>query len=253
VSEASRIQSYLRATAHGSMEPVAVPPFTAFFHANDPLRYFNYAIPDEPVGRDLSEPLGALRETFRARDRLPRFEYVAEFAPDLAAALDAAGFDVELDAPLMTCPAERIAEPPSVPGLEIVPAADDPRTYITVQRRGFGGDEQPEATDQQVEDWLSGRREGGTSLLGILDGRPVGVAAATPPLDGLSEVAGIAVLAEARRLGIGAAMTAAAARGAADHGATLLFLSPATDGSRSVYERVGFAPALRTLYYADPE
>ena len=95
--------------------------------------------------------------------------------------------------------------------------------------------------------------KGGTSLLGILDGRPVGVAAATPPLDGLSEVAGIAVLADARRLGIGAALTAAAARGAAANGATLLFLSPASDGSRSVYERVGFAPALRTLYYADPE
>jgi ribosomal protein S18 acetylase RimI-like enzyme len=253
VGEASRIQSYLRETARGSLEPVAVPPFTAFFHPNDPLRYFNYAIPDEPVGGDLVAPLAALRVAFLDRDRLPRLEYVAEFAPGLAAALDEVGFEVELDTPLMTCPAERIAEPPAVAGLEIVQAVDDPRTYLTVQRRGFGGDDKPEATDQQVEDWISRRRDGGTSLLGILDGRPVGVSAATPPVDGLSEVTSIAVLAAARRLGVGAAMTAAASRGAAGHGATLLFLSPATDGSRSVYERVGFVPALTTLYYADPE
>jgi GNAT superfamily N-acetyltransferase len=253
VGEARRIQSYLRETARGSLEPVAVPPFTAFFHPNDPLRYFNYAIPDEPVTGEAAAPLAALREAFRARARLPRFEYVAEFAPGLAASLGAAGFEVELHAPLMTCPAGRIAEPPTVAGLAIVPVADDPRTYLTVQRRGFGGDDQPEATDQQVEDWVSRRLESGTALLGLLDGRPVAVAAATPPLDGLSEVAGIAVLAAARRLGVGSAMTAAAARGAAGHGATLLFLSPATDGSRSVYERVGFAPALTTLYYADPE
>ena len=79
------------------------------------------------------------------------------------------------------------------------------------------------------------------------------VAAATAPQDGLSEVAGIGVLAQARNRGIGGVMTAAAARDAAAKGAELVFLSPGSEGARSVYERVGFRPAETSLYYADPE
>ena len=67
MSEAERIQDYLRETARGAYEAVPVPPFIAFFHPHDPLRFFNYAIPDEPVSGDLSEPLARLRASFRER------------------------------------------------------------------------------------------------------------------------------------------------------------------------------------------
>ena len=191
-----------------------MPPPTAFFHRNDPLRYFNYAIRTSPseatsAGRSLFSD-----SAFRSRDRLPRFEYVAQFAPDLAEALDHGRFEVELHAPLMTCPAERMAALPAVPGLEIVPATDDPRTYLTVQRRGFGGDDQPEATDQQVEDWVAGRREDGT-VVGILDGRPVAVAAASPSRRALRGSRGRRARGRSPPR-IAGAMTAAAARGAAE-------------------------------------
>ena len=85
MTRADRIQSYLRTTAHGFWEAVPIPPFTAFFNPRDRLRYLNYAIPDEPAEGDLSAPLKVLREAFRSRDRLPRFEYVESFAPGLAA------------------------------------------------------------------------------------------------------------------------------------------------------------------------
>src|SRR5262249_44536596 len=74
-----------------------------------------------------------------------------------------------------------------------------------------------------------------------------------PPLDGLSEVAGIGVLERARRRGIGGAMTAAAARDAAARGAELVFLAPGSGDAQSVYERGGFGPAESSLCYADPE
>ncbi len=253
MTRADRIQSYLRATAHGLWDAVPVPPFTAFFNLRDPLRYFNYAIPDEPAEGDLSAPLGALREAFRSRGRLPRFEYVEGFAPGLAGSLEEAGFDVELRAPLMICPAGEIAEPPAVPGLAVVPATSDPRATITVGSRAFGAGDELEASDDDVTEWLSRSAIRGPSLLGLLDGEPVAIASATPPLDGLSEVAGVGVLAHARSRGIGAAMTAAAARAAAGRGAELLFLSPGSEGAQSVYTRVGFRPAETTLYYADPE
>jgi ribosomal protein S18 acetylase RimI-like enzyme len=249
---AERIQAYLRTTARGFYDAVPVPPFTAFFSPTDPLRYLNYAVPDEPAGGDLREPLERLRAEFRGRDRLPRFEYVAGFAPALAASLEAAGFEVELNAPLMTSPAGELVDPPAVPGLVLVPAADDPRAAITVGNRAFGSPDAPEATEAEVDGWL-GRRSAalGVSLLGLLDGEPVAIASATPPLDGLSEVTGIGVLEHARTRGIGAAMTAAAARGAAALGAELLFLSPGSDGAQSVYTRIGFRPAERSLYYID--
>ena len=127
----------MRTTARGFYEAVPAPPFTCFFHARDPLRYFNYAIPDEPCGGDLGEALDRLRATFRGRDRVPRFEYVEGFAPDLGAALEDAGFEVELRAPLMTVPTADVADPSTIEGLEIVSASHDVRAYLTVGRRAF--------------------------------------------------------------------------------------------------------------------
>jgi ribosomal protein S18 acetylase RimI-like enzyme len=256
VSEAERIQTYLREIARGFYDVVPVPPFTAFFNARDPLRFFNYAIPDEPVGGDLRGPLERLREAFRRHERLPRFEYVEGFAPLLATALEQAGFELELRAPLMTCPAAAIVEPAAVPGLAVVPAADDVRAFLTVGRRAFGSGDEPEAAEEEVEAWRARRADTGTSplgLLGLLGGEPIAVASATPPQDGLSEVAGIGVLEHARTQGIGSVMTAAAARHARANGAEVVFLAPGSDDARSVYERVGFRPAETMLNYADPE
>jgi ribosomal protein S18 acetylase RimI-like enzyme len=250
VSEAARIQAYTRETARGFYETVQVPPFTCFFNPRDPLRYLNYAIPDDPVGGDLGEPLERLRAVFRERERLPRFEYVEGFAPDLAHALERAGFELELRAPLMTCAARELAPPPEIAGLRIVPASHDWRTYLTVGRRAFG--DGPEVSEDDVEE-RAARNDGGSALLGLLDGEPVAVGAATPPLDGLSEVAGIGVLEQARRRGIGGAMTVAAGRDAAARDAELLFLAPGSEEAQSVYQRVGFRPGAETaLYYADP-
>ena len=249
--QAERIQAYLRETASGFYESVPLPPFTCFFHPRDPLRFLNYAIPDEPAGGDLRGPLERLRAAFRERERLPRFEYVEGFAPALAASLEQAGFELELRAPLMTCPAAEIAEPPRIDGLEIVPAAQDWRAYLTVGRRAFGSGDEPEAPDEEVEERRE-RGDGDSAVLGLLDGEPVAVAAATPPLDGLSEVAGVGVLSHARKRGIGGAVTVAAARDAAAKGAQLVFLGPGSDAAQSVYERVGFRPGAETfLFYAD--
>src|SRR5262245_41316386 len=124
MQNAERIQAYLRETARGYYDTVSVPPFTAFFHPGDPLRYFNYAIPDESVAGDLTDDLDRLRAAFNERGRLPRFEYVEGFAPGLAAALEAAGFELELRAPLMTRIAGAAAT--ELEGLRIVAGTDDP-------------------------------------------------------------------------------------------------------------------------------
>jgi len=244
----------MRETARGFYEAVRVAPFTCFFHPSDELRYFNYAIPDEPAARDLGEALDRLRAAFRERNRLPRFEYVEGFAPELGAALEHARFALELRAPLMTVATDEVADPSLPPGFEIVAASTDVRAYLTVGRRAFGTGDEPEASDEEVAARRArrARRHVGTALLGLLDGEPVAVSAATPPRDGLTEVAGVGVVEHARGRGLGGAMTAAAARDAANRGAELAFLAPGSDTAQSVYTRVGFRPAEVALYYADP-
>ncbi len=61
------------------------------------------------------------------------------------------------------------------------------------------------------------------------------------PVGGVSELTGIGVLPDARRRGIGAALTALLAADARESGATLLVLSAADDAVARLYERVGFA------------
>ena len=115
----ARLQAYLRHSARRQYETVPVPPFALFFHPTDALTYFNYAIPDGPPFDDLAASLAALRREFAARGRLPRFEFVEEYVPQLAPALRAAGFAEEARQALMVCTAATYSPAPDVPGLAI--------------------------------------------------------------------------------------------------------------------------------------
>jgi GNAT superfamily N-acetyltransferase len=75
-------------------------------------------------------------------------------------------------------------------------------------------------------------------LVARVDGAPVGCARVHAD-DGTARVSGVSVLPAYRRRGIGAALSAAAGRVGAAH-ADLVWLH-ATDRSRSIYERLGFA------------
>ncbi len=82
-----RLQRYLRATAARGRESVSAGTFTALINPRDPLRYLNYAIPDEGAEPSAVD-VAALVEAFEARERLPRLEYVESEAPALAEALE---------------------------------------------------------------------------------------------------------------------------------------------------------------------
>ena len=82
-----RLHSFLRTSVATGRTVVAVPPFTAYLDPEDPLRFLNYAIPDddvEPTPADVER----LRAVFREHDRLPRLEWIEEIAPRLAPELE---------------------------------------------------------------------------------------------------------------------------------------------------------------------
>jgi ribosomal protein S18 acetylase RimI-like enzyme len=259
-----RLEDHMRRSAGSGRDMVEIPPFVIFLDPQDPLRFFNYAHPLQPVEGDpellkdrLSEPLAALRALFVARQRTPRFEYVEEFSPDLAVALAAAGFVLEGRYPLLVCDPHSFRAAPGVRGLAIRQlAADTPkadlRDFVAVERQGFGYQMAEEITEEDCEDLRDALRRGGLAFLARLDGRPAGVASCTAPLDGLTELTGIATLPEFRRTGIATAVTAAAAQAAFESDVEAAFLTAGDDQAGRVYQRVGFLPHATALAYWDP-
>src|SRR5512140_2273780 len=200
-----RIQAQMRAVAHRQYESVFVPPFTLFFHATDPLPFFNYAIPDAstaPFG-DLAAPLARLRAEFAARRRVSRFEFVEACAPALAAALEAHGFTLENRAQLMVCPRGSERAVPAVARLEIAALdAGSPlgefASFLDVQRLAFGLPS-PEPANPEEARSLRDSLGGGFALAGRLGGRLVATAMIQPGADGLAELVGVATLEECLR------------------------------------------------------
>lgn len=249
----------MRAVALRQYEAVFVPPFTLFFHATDPLPFFNYAIPDasaEPPG-DLAAPLARLRAEFETRRRVPRFEFVESCAPALSAALEAHGFILENRAQLMVCPRGSERAPPAVAGLEIAAldagtALEEFAVFLDVQRSAFGLPSQKPATREEARSLWDSVGDG-FALLGRIGGRPVATAMIQPGSDGLTELVGVSTLDEFRRRGIGGALSFEAVRRAFGSGISLVFLSAADARAGRVYEAAGFAAAGHSLFYRAPE
>ena len=254
-----RLQAQMRAVAHRQYEAVLVPPFTLFFHATDPLTFFNYAIPEAsacPFG-DLTASLARLRAEFAARHRVARFEFVEACAPDLATALEAHGFILENRAQIMVCARGSERAAPDVAGLEI--GTLDGRAplpqfalFLDVQRRAFGLPSPNPATLEEARS-LSDSLGDGFAFVGRIGGRPVATAMIQPGGDGLAELVGVATIAEFRRRGIGGALSSEAVRKAFGRGDTLVFLSAADARAGRVYEAAGFSAAGHSLFYRSPE
>jgi ribosomal protein S18 acetylase RimI-like enzyme len=257
-----RLEGYMRRAAAVGRETVEVPPFVAFFDREDPLRFFNYAHPLEPIAgdsrllhQDLAEPLATLRALFVSHRRMPRFEYVEEYAPDLAAALLVAGFEEEGRYPLQVCDRGSYRAAPAVHGLEIQQlSAESPigdlRDFIVVERRGFDHKIADEITEADCEDLRESMRSGGLAFLARLDGQEAGIASCTVLLDGLTELAGIATLPAYRGRGIATAVTAAAVQAAFGCGVEAAFLTAGNAQAGRVYERAGFHPCATALAYS---
>jgi ribosomal protein S18 acetylase RimI-like enzyme len=248
-----RVQAYLRHVAQRQYEAVSVPPFSVFFHPTDALEYFNYAIPDEPAGGDLTAALAELSRVFAGRGRTPRFEFMERYAPQLPEALLQAGLVEEARQHMLVCTPDELRAAPPVPGLDVTTlTADSPVgqavEFLDVQRLGFDPDATESVTPEAAEVFLQQLGEG-RAFMARLAGKLVGVGLYTAPYDGLVELAGIAVLAEYRRRGIAAALTSRMLGDAFGRGVEIAVLIAEDERAGRVYERVGFSPYTTMLAY----
>lgn len=247
------LQAYLRHSAQKQYQAVPVPPFTLFFNASDDFKFYNYAIPDEPVSGDLHEALHRLQGEFIAVGRQPRLEYLEEFAPGLGKALEAAGYTLAGRQQFMLCRLEDFQPVREVPGLEFDPldtgaSAANIREFILTQRKGFNSEQIPSISTDDIAAFQF-TLENNTGVLARLDGRPAAAAMLAEPYQGISEVTGITTQTEQRNKGIGTAITAEAARIAFERGVKVLCLTAEDEQAGRIYERVGFKPFATSLSY----
>lgn len=251
-----RIQAQLRASAHQNYEAVAAPLFTCFFNPDDASPWSNYAIPDASLLGDLSEELSALHLSFTQRQRSPRFEFIAEYAPYLAPLLTAHGFQEEMRALLMVCTPDTYQPAAAMSDVTVTElTAASPLTamqeFLTVQRRGFGDDDATAVTETEAQQFRQ-RYQTTRLFAAVVDGRMVSAACLQPAHEGVTEIAGIATLRPFRRQGIGTLVTAAAVQAAFAQGVDLVFLTAGSPAAGRVYERAGFRTIGSGLIYGWP-
>jgi len=224
----------LRVPAH-----VRVGPFVCRFNPNWSSPYANYAIPDdhaEPSHADVR----ALIAAFRQQDRKPRLEFLPGCAPAAEKELMAAGFEVESRSPIMACQPQNLAVPDPVPDLVFrEPRNDDDLDDLyAILHRAF---EEPGVPEPGAG---SGARRiyenGGIVILAMFRGEPAAGGSCSAPVDGLTELAGVAVATRFRRRGIGAALSAHLTSRAHRRGYRLVWLEPADDSVERIYASIGY-------------
>lgn len=183
------------------------------------------------------------------------FEWVAEVTPALRPILDAAGLRIEA-LPLMVLRQPRAAVPP--PGVRIrMLAADDPQLTpaMAVAQVGFGvagtsvgaagiadRDAAATATDPARLDFVRERMRSRLTATAIAEQDGLGpvCVGSHQPLDGVTEIVGVATLPVARRQGLAAAVTALLVADAAGCGVETVFLSAGSEDVARMYGGIGF-------------
>jgi len=158
--------------------------------------------------------------------------------PSVDAALRAAGHHVLFEEPTMTAHVADLAYMPPPRDVRLAEAGpDDLSAAAALDAIAFDGD-----IDVSRGMYSRGLLDVARVITATLDGRIVGVAIGVPS-EGTVALFGVAVAPEARRRGIGAALTRAAAR--AGDGSETAWLSARGEAAR-VYERLGFREVART-------
>jgi ribosomal protein S18 acetylase RimI-like enzyme len=243
------VQSFAVANLLRRPQAREVGGFVVGFDPTTTSPYINYATPvpgAEPTDRDVTDLIAAFRE----RGLKPRLEFAPDAAPAVEPALRRAGFGTEAVHEYLVCTPGTLAVPAGRGAALRVeaPATDEDYGAIdTALSEAFGGEWAP-SPDSAAR--LRHTEEGGGAVRFVRapDGGCAGGALCSAPADGTAELAGVGTLPAYRGRGIAAAVTATLAETMFGRGARSVWLEYSGEGSRRVYERVGFRPGGTRLY-----
>ncbi len=259
------VQSFAVANLRRRPAVVETGGFVAGFDPGTSSPYINYATPlpgAQPTGRDVA----ALVAAFRERGLKPRLEFAPAAAPAVAPALRAAGFITDEVHEYLVCvpaalrrPGARAGAEPGPdaayapagafePHLVQVPSSEEDYAAIDAAlSEAFTGEftASPEGAARLRRTQESG---GAVRFVRAPGGGCAGGGSCSPPAVGTAELSGIGTRPAFRGHGIAAAVTAALTEAMFDRGAQSVWLEYSGDGSRRVYERVGYRPRGTRLY-----
>lgn len=222
---------------------IGIDPGTTSHHVN-------YATPlpgIEPTSADVA----ALVSAFRERGLMPRLEFAPHAAPAVEEALYAEGFRVEDEHEYLVCVPDTLVLPENPPFVE---APETDADYAAIDEA------LAEAFDFEIPPSPAGvarlrRTEamgGGVRFVRAPDGGCAGGASCSAPAMGTSELAGVGTRPVYRGRGIAAAVTASLTELMFGKGNESVWLEYGGEGSRRIYERIGYRPAGRRLYVSIP-
>ncbi|GGY98086.1 hypothetical protein GCM10010300_47750 [Streptomyces olivaceoviridis] len=246
------VQSFAVANLRRRPAAVEIGGFVAGFDPATTSPYVNYATP-VPGIRPTDRDVAALIEAFRGRGLTPRLEFAPEAAPAVAPALRRAGFTTEAVHAYMVCTPGTLTPRPNGhravagPGVEIPRTDEDYAAIDAALSEAFAGDftPSPEGAARLRRTQENG---GAVRFVRAPDGGCAGAASCSAPAVGTSELSGVGTRPALRGRGVAASVTAALTEAMFSQGAGSVWLEYSGEGSRRVYERVGYRPRGTRLY-----
>ncbi|MET9387962.1 GNAT family N-acetyltransferase [Streptomyces sp. NPDC002928] len=235
------------AVAHLRRRPRAteIGGFVAGFDPATSSPYINYATP-LPGARPGERDIAALVEAFRERGLKPRLEFAPDAAPAVAPALRRAGFTTEAVHAYLICTPTTLT--PRAALLVETPSTDQDYASIDAALSEAFGNGFPPSAEGAARLRRTQENGGAVRFVRAPDGSCAGAASCSAPAVATSELAGVGTRPAHRSHGIAAAVTASLAETMFARGARSVWLEYSGEGSRRVYERVGFHPAGTRLY-----
>jgi ribosomal protein S18 acetylase RimI-like enzyme len=261
-----RIDAFCDAVPRRSAQAEEHGPLVLFVPAGPGWPY--YARPRRGSGATVTaENIRAVRARQRELLIPESFEWIDEAAPEMTAAAPGSGLAVRAH-PLMvlgTLAPASVAEPgitvrlvsPDDPELDRIWAVPAVAFGHPGTSAGLAGaverDKIAAEHDDSTITMLRDRLRSGQSLLAAAFDRDGPLAAGScQPLDGMAEITGVGVLPSARRMGLGAAVTAVLATDALRRGVGTVFLSASDEDVARIYARLGFR-RIGTAMIAEPD
>lgn len=241
---AHRVQGYVHVKARAGRESLVVGGFTLYLPMGNETDGVGLALPNLPDSALSPSVLERIERIAAKRGHTVCFHWLDCFAPGLAASLVEAGYGVQESTPLLVCQPGQVISPATEPLEMVTVSADSPLEDVAenwnINAQGFD----PSATLAQPADVQDFRRilDKSRAFTARLAGMGVSAGMYTDIHDGVTELVGIATLQAYRRRGFGGALTAFSTRTAFANGASLAFLTAASEEASRVYQRVGFQP-----------
>ena len=243
---------FAAAVADGS-ELHEVPGFRVHLWPTADPYYRNVAV---PIGRppDWPQAISAMMGVFAARSRQATVEYFEQLRPDLAASLEAAGFELDGWAEVMALRRPDFAPPATRTHVRLLDGMT-PLPLITAFLRGAAatfGDRAALLAPGELERFADGLARGTIAAAVALEGsEPIG-GASLIGRGPVAELAGVWTHAECRRRGLALAICVRLLEHFFAAGGEIAWLSTADAASGALYRRVGFTPCGSQLNYIGP-